>query len=277
MKTKRIIACIISCILFMVCIPFTAAAEENEKTIVYRTSGNAKTSSNCDVYWTLIANDDMSFYVDVISGSNDYTKMNNVGKIAYDDNIVSCYDTWCCNYASVFTTYADTYEELNVVYKESANYYFGKSFTKLYFTVKELDSENSCTIKIFGVEVTIDFSKSSIKPSYAEIIYNNGSSAMRIKTDTDVSDIQEYIDKLEAENKNLKEQLANTEEIANEYANRLNALTTNSGTNDINKDGVFSIDDVQYLLMYYTESVVAKSTTDTIDVWYVNRFGGELR
>lgn len=265
MKAKRFITCIISFILFTVCIPFTVVAEENEKTIVYRTSGNTKTSSSCDVYWTLIAYDDISFYVDVIGGSNTRTEMNNVGKIVYDDNIVSCYDTWCCGYASVFTSYTDTCEELNVVYNEWAKYYFGNSFAKLYFTVKELDSENSCTIKIFGTDVTIDFSKSPIKTSYAEITYNNGSSVSRIKTDTDVSDIQKYIDKLEAKNALLRQE--NTE-----LKNRIN-LVSNGSCGDIDGDGNISVEDAQLLLQYYTESKVAQLTDDPIDVWYFTKFG----
>lgn len=122
------------------------------------------------------------------------------------------------------------------------------------------------------IESESDPREQYIKQLESEVSYLQA----RLKDNTSTTTYDtEYIKQIEEENKNLKEQLANTEEIAHEYANRLTVLTTNSSTNDINNDGVFSIDDVQYLLMYYTESVVAKSTTDTIDVWYVNRFGKE--
>ena len=124
----------------------------------------------------------------------------------------------------------------------------------------------------------------------------------------------EYNNKLEEENKKLKEQLNNpytgyitieqnngtaaerfpvivysdgrtetTEEFQN-YINSLNVkieqlmnrinLISNGSCGDIDGDGNISVEDAQLLLQYYTESKVAQLTDDPIDVWYSIKYGG---
>lgn len=101
---------------------------------------------------------------------------------------------------------------------------------------------------------------------YKTITYNNGSSTARIKTNTDISDIQEYINKLEAENALLRQE--NTE-----LKNRINLLST--GTyGDVNGDGVVDVQDAQIILAYYTERDVAKKSVPDL-VTFGLKFGKE--
>lgn len=101
---------------------------------------------------------------------------------------------------------------------------------------------------------------------YKTITYNNGSYAYRIKTNSDVSDIQEYIDKLEAENALLRQE--NTE-----YKNKINLLAT--GTyGDVNSDAVVDVQDAQIILAYYTERDVAKKSVPDL-VTFGLKFGKE--
>lgn len=98
---------------------------------------------------------------------------------------------------------------------------------------------------------------------YKTITYNNGNSAYRIKTNSDVSDIQKYIDKLEAENALLRQE--NTE-----LKNRINLLDT--GTyGDVTGDGTVTVEDSMWVLMYYTEHDVALKTQDSFLDWCIKR------
>ena len=97
---------------------------------------------------------------------------------------------------------------------------------------------------------------------YKTITYNNGSSTSKIKTDTDVSDIQEHIDKLEAENALLRQENA-------ELKNRINLLAT--GTyGDVNGDQVVDVQDAQIILAYYTERDVAKKSVPDLVTFGLN-------
>lgn len=101
---------------------------------------------------------------------------------------------------------------------------------------------------------------------YKTITYNNGNSAYRIKTNSDVSDIQEYIDKLEAENALLRQE--NTEQ-----RNKINLLAT--GTyGDVNGDAVVDVQDAQIILAYYTDRDVAKKAVPDLVTFGLN-FGKE--
>ena len=101
---------------------------------------------------------------------------------------------------------------------------------------------------------------------YQTITYRNGSAITRLKTDTDLSDIQDYINQLESENARLKKENADLEV----QLDALKSETPDNRIGDIDNSGEITIRDVNYLLRYYTELKVSKTTTDSLAVWFYN-------
>lgn len=139
--------------------------------------------------------------------------------------------------------------------------------------VPKTESISNENFRLFGHDITItpellsgNIVATPSDDGYKTITYNNGSSSSRIKTDTDISDIQKYIDELEAENALLRQE--NTE-----LKNRINLLAT--GTyGDVNGDQVVDVQDAQIILAYYTERDVAKKSVPDL-VTFGLKFGKE--
>lgn len=120
----------------------------------------------------------------------------------------------------------------------------------------KVDPTGTYNFRLFGHDITItpellsgNIVATPSTDGYKEITYNNGNSVIQFKTDIDISGIQNYIDKLEAENASLKQQ---TEEMNN----RINLLSTGV-YGDVNGDEVVDIQDAQIILAYYTQKDVA--------------------
>lgn len=112
--------------------------------------------------------------------------------------------------------------------------------------------------RLYGKEITISAEFTSLRQNLPD-------------TDKDA-----YIKELETRVAELENANTVLAQKNHELENRINLLTSGD-KNDINGDCVVDIEDVQYLLMWYTETKVAKKSNDSVDTWYVNRFGDELR
>lgn len=268
MKVKRIITCIISFILFTVCIPFTAVAEESEEEWLY--------------YETVLEYESMSNTDGTEPITNSIRAVVKISEEYRNKCYVITNEEIICNYPiRIKTAFSDViYAVQSVSYTSSSNHqlsnskyalvdFISRNSEKIYHDGK---TEYSAGSKVpIGFVVYhhegsgLQYYMKSDQTEYKNITYNNGSSVSRIKTDTDVSDIQKYIDELEAKNALLRQE--NTE-----LKNRIN-LVSNGSCGDIDGDGNISVEDAQLLLQYYTESKVAQLTDDPIDVWYFVKFG----
>lgn len=137
----------------------------------------------------------------------------------------------------------------------------------------KVDPTGTYNFRLYGHDITVtpellsgNIVATPSDDGYRTITYNNGSSAIRIKTDTDVSDIQKYIDELEAENALLRQE--NTE-----LKNRINLISTGV-YGDVNGDEVVDVQDAQIILAYYTERDVAKKSVPDL-VTFGLKFGKE--
>lgn len=265
MKTKRIIACIISCILFIVCVPFAAVAEDtDEEWLYYETVLEYESTSNTDGTKP-ITNSIRA----VVKISQEYR---NECYVITDEEII-------CNYPIRIKT--DFYDVIYAV--QSVSYtpdfdrqlsnskyaYYGfttRNFEKRYYDGKtEYNAGSKVPIGfvVYHYEGSgLRYYMKSEQTEYKDITYNNGSSVSRIKTDTDVSDIQKYIDELEAENALLRQE--NTE-----LKNRINLLSTGI-YGDVNGDQVVDVQDAQIILAYYTERDVAKKSVPDLVTFGLN-------
>lgn len=269
MKAKRIIACIISFILFTVCIPFTAVADgTDEEWLYYETVLEYESTSNTDGTEP-ITNSIRA----VVKISEEYRDK---CYVITDEEIICNYpiriktDFYDVVYAVQSTSYTSDYVR-QLSNSEYGHYEFiTRNFEKRYRDGKtEYNAGSKVPIGfvVYHYEGSgLQYYMKSDQTEYKTITYNNGSSASKIKTDTDVSDIQKYIDKLEAENALLRQE--NTE-----LKNKINLLAT--GTyGDVNGDAVVDVQDAQIILAYYTERDVAKKSVPDLITFGFN-FGKE--
>lgn len=343
MKAKRIITCIISFILFTVCIPFTATAKVIEPEVVktekwttsYYIDDDIDTlypyiQCEADIYndgtiklymwntheWdgfatvshtaTIIQTEPITQNSMVYCFHNgvpytddggrtcfpcignyattDYSKYKDID-ISYYSDKYSCIERsfWgtaykYLNYYRSNSSYSSVsscsipYRRYNGALPEMSFLTARNYYPHLTFNPKE-DPTGTYNFRLFGHDITItpellsgNIVATPSDDGYKTITYNNGSSASKIKTDTDVSDIQEYIDKLEAENALLRQE--NTE-----LKNKINLLAT--GTyGDVNGDTVVDVQDAQIILAYYTERDVAKKSVPDL-VTFGLKFGKE--
>lgn len=320
MKAKKIIACIISCILFMVCVPFTATAKVLEPEVVktekwttsYYIDDDIDTlypyiQCEADIYndgtiklymwntheWDGFAtvkhtatviqttpvgqgdtlyryskgefpNSDLPGVFDVSYYSSKYYFLES----GYGDGFyrtVSCASIGGARVDIYNATYTGALPEMPVSTQRAL-------YPQCTFWPNE-DPTGIYKFRLFGHDITItpellsgNIVATPSDDGYKTITYNNGSSTSKIKTDTDVSDIQKYIDKLEAENALLRQE--NTEQ-----RNKINLLST--GTyGDVNGDQVVDVQDAQIILAYYTERDVAKKSVPDLVTFGLN-FGKE--
>ena len=343
MKTKRIIACIISFILFTVFIPFTTTAKVIEPEVVktekwttsyyidddidtlypyiqceadiyndgtiklymwnaHEWDGFATVSHKVTLANTYLYSTDSPQFVSKFGGTalinnkechcQSSQNMDSID-ISYYDSLYSLdNDNWTlyyvCNSSPSFyeiskVTALDAYSGWTfsvdvprwsiamskIPYRNSRK----EKYIDCSTLRPRVDPTGTYNFRLFGHDITItpellsgNIVATPSDDGYKTITYNNGSSASKIKTDTDVSDIQEYIDKLEAENALLRQE--NTE-----LKNRINLLAT--GTyGDVNGDQVVDVQDAQIILAYYTERDVAKKSVPDLVTFGLN-FGKE--
>lgn len=349
MKTKRIIACIISCILFMMCVPFTATAKVIEPEVVktekwttsYYIDDDESTlypyvDCQADIYsdgtvkcyfwnsheWdgfatvnhyitivnTMPYPDDSRWYA--FSKGEEYKEYNKsykplstgysapheipepyVADYSYFENHdFSFYpkeykyshnqwvwgEMWCNSNKNVsmymFDDTTTNHGTVEYFTWHDALPKMNDNKTELIFTPLT-DPTGTYQFHILGHDITItpellsgNIVSTPSTNGYQEITYNNGTSAIQIKTDIDISGIQNYIDKLEAENATLRQE--NTE-----LKNRINLLST--GTyGDVNGDNAVDIQDAQIILAYYTQKDVAMMDVPDLVTFGLN-FGKE--
>ena len=130
-----------------------------------------------------------------------------------------------------------------------------------------------CDVQTFTPKTTL--TKDAVFRLYGKEI-TIGANLTTLRQNLPDTDKDEYIKELEARITELENALTVSAQENHELRNRINLLTSGD-KNDINGDCVVDIEDVQYLLMWYTETQVAKKSNDPVDTWYVNRFGDELR
>lgn len=201
------------------------------------------------------------------------------GKYTYQiDNTRSIFGVWWGGNGKTFYSfspnsgshgYTASVSRISIVSSlAKLGYYSSRNGCSYTFKPTE-DPTETYNFRLFGHDITItpellsgNIVATPSDDGYKTITYNNGSSTSRIKTDTDVSDIQEHIDKLEAENALLRQE--NTE-----YKNKINLLAT--GTyGDVNSGAVVDVQDAQIILAYYTERDVAKKSVPDLVTFGLN-------
>lgn len=250
--TKKFISTILSIILFTVCIPFTTVtADADEEWLYYETVLEYESTSNTDGTEP-ITNSIQA----VVKISEEYRDK---CYVITDEEIICNYpiriktDFYDVVYAVQSMSYTSDFNRQLSDSKYAHYDFITRNFEKRYYDGKtEYNAGSKVPIGfvVYHYESSgLRYYMKSDQTEYQEITYNNGSSAIRIKTDTDVSDIQKYIHKLEAENATLSQE--NTE-----LKNRINLLST--GTyGDVNGDEIVDVQDAQIILRYYTMKDVA--------------------
>lgn len=298
MKIKKIVTCIISFILFTVCIPFTAVAEENEN-LVYPVKLNWEATSNTDGTSPITGTLDANIIIAPDRHSAEIVASSDF-EVWFPIKITSgLFDFINCDMKYIISNDNLTTSNSYTLDGKRYPYYYVKngnsSFMYRYNTSFQAGSVINCGHILYSVSNVYD-------------IYMKDTDDVTYGTEQ-----EQYIKQLEEENKKLKEQLNNpytgyiiieqnngtaaerfpvtvysdgrtetTEEFQN-YINSLNVkieqlmnrinLISDGSCGDIDGDGNISVEDAQLLLQYYTESKVAQLTDDPIDVWYFVKFG----
>lgn len=256
MKVKRFIACIISCILFMVCIPFTAVADEQNYN-VYPVYLSWRATSNTD--GTNPITGKIPATVTISSDRNSVTvKTTEEFEVTFPIRITTSFDSICVS------KYSMDFETSSLrTYKQGS----GRSAQQYY----ALDTQTNTISIVSGIKynVSTEFSAGSIIPNGFVVYNRSGGSGikyyMRDTEDTIYgSEQDQYIKQLEAENATLRQE--NTE-----LKNRINLLSTGV-YGDVNGDEIVDVQDAQIILAYYTERDVAKKSVPDL-VTFGLKFG----
>ena len=124
---------------------------------------------------------------------------------------------------------------------------FGEN--KKYFCTFTPENEitNAHEFRLFGHDITIT----------PELLSGN------VIATPQLTEQEEYIKKLEAENAALK---AENEQLKSQIS-----ILSKAKFCDVNQDDVVDVSDAQLVLMYYTESIAGLTKGDPIEIWYTKR------
>jgi hypothetical protein len=131
----------------------------------------------------------------------------------------------------------------------------GESVCEVQTFTPNREINSPVTLHLYGHDITVE-------PD----IVNYKKNMTDEEKDTYIQELEQQIQELRESNELLALQ-------THELHNRI-ALLSQGTTGDINSDEIVDITDVQLLLRYYTETEVAgKFNKDSVDVWYMYRFG----
>lgn len=179
--TKKFISIILSIIMCMCMIsPVMVYADETEPKVIYRTSNECLSSSNCPFMWQMLCYDNGYINIDVYGRDSTSSTMGSLGYVVYNDTQIQ-YKNWYSEKSNL-VHYVVSYEDMeNVKYEVlvgQASCFYGTRIGYLELNISDEYLNCSHNMCVFGTDVTIPFGEKT------------------------------YTEQLEEENKNLKEQIS---------------------------------------------------------------------
>lgn len=294
MTIKKIISTICASVFAFSCFGFNVNADKDDiVSRVYRTSVSGVTMDNKDDSYsvsytaTLEAYSDGKIHIEVKNTADSmHSQHHIIGKYSFNDFYIYPYNErndksheyWSSHNHDCSTTYE--YNNDNIVYTLSAYSYYFKYISDLY--VREEYLQSTIPFNFFGEDIEIPFgtvpissNSDELQKVISELKYENEQlSKKNVELNTRMSELEldnEELNSLRVQNYALSSSIV---AIENENK-RLVSKIESFNKMDFDGDGLLTNADAQMILVYYTDSLVGKTTGKVEDYSeYVKQISG---